>query len=203
MVLAMLSQGAFLARGFANPSIAGPSASTSPIANFDSPGRADFNRDGLPDQGVLLYGRGATTIYLSLSGERRPQRIRVEERLIGVVASDIDRDGDPDLLAFTRNLRVLVWVNNSRGRFTPRKSALRHGHRGTFLEKQISRLTTLFLWSNSHDDETKLLLAAASSNETGPARISVRQPPFGIQPFEATCIAGCPPRGPPSQLLPV
>ena len=36
-----------------------------------------------------------------------------------LVSADIDHDGDTDLIGITRGLRLLVWLNNGKGDFTP------------------------------------------------------------------------------------
>ena len=41
--------------------------------------------------------------------------------LLRIVAADIDRDGDLDVVATTRGLGLLVWINDGQGRLTPQR----------------------------------------------------------------------------------
>ena len=135
-----------------------PSLSNVPATSAATPGRhptplrrVDFNRDGFADRGTILRVHSSTIIAVSLSGENKTGRIRVEERLTGVVAVDVDYDGDTDLLALDDHLRVLVWLNNGKGRFIRRELAPHRTPAGPTLEKRIwGTGAVFFLGSDSH-----------------------------------------------------
>ena len=174
-----------------------PSVST-PISHPITLYRVDFNRDGLADCGTILRVHNSTIIAVSLSGENRTRRIRVEERLAGVVAVDVDHDGNTDLLALDDHLRVLVWLNNGKGRFVRRDPASRRNPTGPTLQKRIWGTSALFfLGSDSHQDKLKFLRADSrfgpvNFNESGRRDLS-----SGFARLEDAGVPGCPPRGPP------
>src|SRR5258708_5418723 len=67
---------------------------------------ADFNGDGLADRGSISSLQGSAFIHIALSGESEPQPLRAGRGIVDVLALDIDRDGDTDLVALRTNLRV-------------------------------------------------------------------------------------------------
>jgi hypothetical protein len=81
---------------------------------------ADFNRDGFTDGGTISSHLGSTFVRISLSGRRKPLSLRVGKAILGVLAFDVDRDGNTDLVALKSNLRVHVWLNDGHGKFVRR-----------------------------------------------------------------------------------
>src|SRR5947208_1875586 len=82
--------------------------------------RADFNSDGIADNARLVqqdFKRAQIQIFVSGS---RSNKIGLDEKIVRVVAIDVDRDGDSDLVALTRAPRLLVWLNDGRGHFSLR-----------------------------------------------------------------------------------
>ncbi|MGH9429469.1 MAG: hypothetical protein ACRD2L_24550 [Terriglobia bacterium] len=83
--------------------------------------QADFNSDGIADNVRLVdedFNRAQIQIFVS--GLSRSNRIVLDEKIVRVVAIDVDRDGDSDLVALTRAPCLLVWLNDGRGHFFPR-----------------------------------------------------------------------------------
>jgi hypothetical protein len=70
---------------------------------------ADFNGDGVPDR-IVLPSSMETHIVVRVSGST-PQVLEFPGRLVSIVATDIDHDGDVDLSALTERRGVLVWLN--------------------------------------------------------------------------------------------
>ena len=88
------------------------------------PGRAlgDFDGDGRLDVAHIdVRGGGEHDIAVSLSGSGSDQRL--EGSFASLVEGDVDHDGDLDLLATTPSGDVLIWLNDSHGRFTLRARA--------------------------------------------------------------------------------
>ncbi len=82
---------------------------------------ADFNHDGVPD-GVQVSPT-ETRVVVRVSGRQpqvlQTQLLRLRDRLISIVAFDIDHDGHLDLGAVSERRRLFIWLNNGgKGRFT-------------------------------------------------------------------------------------
>jgi VCBS repeat protein len=86
---------------------------------------ADFNGDGIIDR-IVLPRPPETRIVVRLSGGV-PQVLNFHDRIISVVAADVDHDGDLDIGALSERRGVFIWLNKGRG---PRHfKALRPRHR--------------------------------------------------------------------------
>lgn len=79
---------------------------------------ADLNGDGIHDV-VDVAARPSEVPVRTHS--RHSQRLQASDRIIRVAIADIDRDGDPDLVASTSRLGLRIWINNGRGRFVRRE----------------------------------------------------------------------------------
>jgi len=86
---------------------------------------ADFDADGSPDLAVIHDGRNGSDVSITLSGLPDTVELKVSAR--SVAASDIDHDGDVDLVATTSLNEIVVWLNDGRGHFTEEhRSTLPH-----------------------------------------------------------------------------
>jgi hypothetical protein len=89
---------------------------------------ADFNRDGSPDR--VSSDRAVVSVSLSRFHHPAVQLIHVTP-VVGLLAADVDRDGDIDVLTLTSSGRLRLWKNDGHGRFSagiivPRGSFHRH-----------------------------------------------------------------------------
>lgn len=88
---------------------------------------ADFNGDGLVDRVVLPHPPD-TNIVVRLSNGA-PQVLRFYDRIVSIVATDINHDGAIDLTALSERRGVFVWLNKgkaSHGRLKALKRKHRH-----------------------------------------------------------------------------
>jgi hypothetical protein len=76
----------------------------------------DFDGDGRMDTALVQDRAGDRHISIQLS--RSASIIRLDASVIGVIESDVDHDGDLDLVAATPSGDVLIWLNDGYGRFT-------------------------------------------------------------------------------------
>jgi hypothetical protein len=151
---------------------------------------ADFDGDRRPDAGTVV----AAGVQLRLSGFRQDRLLAVPEQIFGLIAVDIDRDGDVDLVANLAHGGVIVWLNDGHGRFD--RAVARRAPPGL----AASRLSALVPFApvglmsrpdvlgTSTDAPTPLQTAAAVVRDR--ARRSSRLP-----------IPSLPVRGPPAPLL--
>ena len=156
---------------------------------------ADFNRDGLSDQASISFRKDAAFIQLSLSGESHPLRLRAGKGVLNVVAFDIDRDGDADIVALTTNLRLRIWLNNGQGQFVRRNGP----------EKTIApsreRLTRdpgssgAFCGSSPNDDAGLLGRAGPVTARPEPSQAGACEP--AQRPAKDASLASIHPRAPP------
>jgi hypothetical protein len=106
----------------ASPQSALASSANTVLQNTDCILGTDFNRDGKADRGIIASVHGLAVIRLSLSGRREPLDLRAgTTKVLGVVAADVDRDGNTDIVALKKNLRVRVWLNKGHGHFVRKK----------------------------------------------------------------------------------
>jgi hypothetical protein len=76
----------------------------------------DFDGDGRSDLALIQDGSDGRSISVTLSGST--QATRFEANVTGLVESDIDKDGDLDLVAATPTGGLIVWINDGHGHFT-------------------------------------------------------------------------------------
>jgi hypothetical protein len=90
----------------------------SPYSSNTPPQRAqgDFDGDGRVDTALIQERAGIALISIQLSGSS--STVDLEGAVTSVVESDVDHDGDLDLVAATSSGDLLIWINDGRGRFT-------------------------------------------------------------------------------------
>jgi hypothetical protein len=77
---------------------------------------ADLNGDGRADRIRILDTAGRRALIVHFAGGPRIL-LRTPWRVRRLVAGDVDRDGDVDLLGTTEGAELVAWINHGRGRF--------------------------------------------------------------------------------------
>jgi hypothetical protein len=113
----------------------------------------DFDGDGHPDVALIQNGADGSHVSVRLSGS--PGIVTLDAEVVGVIAADIDHDGDVDLVTAAPSGQVVNWLNDGSGRFT-RQQAL-----------PSDRLSSASIVVNSMRDEPLALGAAAPSGDPG------------------------------------
>jgi hypothetical protein len=93
----------------------------------DAAVEADFNGDGLVDR-VVLPRPPDTNIVIRLSNGA-PQVLKFYDRIISIVATDINHDGEIDLSALSERRGVFVWLNKGKASHGRLKALQRKHHR--------------------------------------------------------------------------
>jgi hypothetical protein len=75
---------------------------------------ADFNRDGSPDR--VSSHRTVVSVALSRFHSPTVQLVHLTP-VVGLLAADVDHDGDVDVLTLTSAGRIRLWKNDGHGRF--------------------------------------------------------------------------------------
>jgi hypothetical protein len=81
----------------------------------------DFDGDGRPDEALIQDGVDGHHVSVRLSGS--PGAVLLDEEVVGVIAADIDHDGDVDLVTAAPSGQVVNWLNDGRGRFTRQQAS--------------------------------------------------------------------------------
>src|SRR6185503_21185083 len=90
---------------------------------------ADFNGDGISDS-VELSPAASGRVVVRVSGSR-VQVLDLSERVISLVAADVDHDGDSDLGILSEHRGVGIWLNaDGSGHFAAHNWRQRHRHVG-------------------------------------------------------------------------
>ena len=101
---------------------------------FAAPARAaldaDFNGDGILDR-IVLPHPPQTHIVVRLSGGV-PQVLNFHDRIISVVAADVDHDGNLDIGTLSERRGVLIWLNKGQGPHGHFKALERRHRTGRF-----------------------------------------------------------------------
>jgi hypothetical protein len=77
---------------------------------------ADFDGDGRPDVAFIQEAQGRTRLWISILGSSGA--VRLEVNAVSVAASDVDHDGDADLVVAMPSNQVEIWLNDGHGHFT-------------------------------------------------------------------------------------
>ena len=171
--------------------------SLTPFVPQPPPQRAlgDFDGDGRIDTATVQRHDGDDRISIQLS--RSASDVRLDASVTGIVESDVDHDGDLDLVAETASGEVLIWLNDSYGRFT-RKASTTQG-------REVSRAPVLVhtVWPES------LAVVGRSSVVRWPAHaypivlVAKAHAPTPDLPSERRALALTSPRAPPLPSLPL
>jgi hypothetical protein len=87
--------------------------------------QGDFDGDGRQDLALVQEGADGSQVSISLSGSSGA--LSLEASVVGLIAADIDHDGDLDLVAVAPTGQVTAWLNDGRGRFTPQAASHSNG----------------------------------------------------------------------------
>jgi hypothetical protein len=156
---------------------------------------ADFDGDGIHDR-IDIPSTG-TEVIVRLSGTSGLQRLAADDLIVCVVVADIDRDGDPDLVAATHRSGLQIWINTRRGRLT-HASAARPLQRGT--SAMVGQVLRRSLDDSTCNDQTREMVDACGPR--GQPTVSSRR----VAAPSLTCETHFEPspqiaRGPPSASL--
>jgi hypothetical protein len=91
---------------------------------------ADFNGDGVLDRVVLSHPH-ETSIVVRMPGSP-PQVLKLHDRIIAIIATDINHDGEIDLGALSERRGVFIWLNGGKSNNGRLKALKRKHHRGGF-----------------------------------------------------------------------
>lgn len=91
---------------------------------------ADFNGDGVLDR-IVLPRPPETSIVVRLSGSA-PQILNTYDRIVSIVAADVNHDGEIDLSALSERRGVFVWLNKGKASNGQLRALKRRHHRGGF-----------------------------------------------------------------------
>jgi hypothetical protein len=91
------------------------------VAQADS-FKADLDGDGIHDR-IEVTG-GSRELAIRFSSTRQWQQLHTTDPIVRFVVADLDRDGDPDLVAHTRQSGFQIWINKGRGLFSGRNHHL-------------------------------------------------------------------------------
>lgn len=163
--------------------------------------RADLDGDGIHDQ--IEFGRGSREVAIRLSATRRWQRLHADDLIVRFVVTDLDRDGDPDLVASTRQSGFRIWINKGRGLFSTRSSHL-HSPRAELAvhlpRPGVRGVQTVRLDDSALNDSNRLLIARCAPARAGLILLG-ETPVLADTPVPNFTYRRRPPRGPPTLLV--
>ena len=104
------------------------------VCLFGSPAEAaidaDFNGDGVIDR-VVLPKPPETNIVVRFS-HGAPQVLKFYDRIISIVAADLNHDGEIDIGALSERRGVFIWLNKGKAGHGRLKALKRHHRSGGF-----------------------------------------------------------------------
>ena len=159
--------------------------------------RADFNSDGFADRGTISFHLGSTFVHLSLSGKRKPLSFRLGKAILGVLALDVDRDGNTDLVALKSNLRVRVWLNDGHGKFVRRSQSQLGISQGNTIGPGNVPESAAFCSCSIHEDGANVPRAARALADFDPEPGEATTFASSNLVIEDAFLAAIHPRGPP------
>ena len=172
--------------------LVGASGLLVPVAAFADSVRTDFDGDGVRDR--IEVSARSTELAVRLSNGRTLQRLEADDLILRFVVADVDRDGDPDVVATTGRSGLRIWINRGRGRFAalrvPRHASPRARH---FVDDHAPARDLGNVWN----DATRTFIAAASPRGTRLAPLLRAYCGSDPVPSKSYCPRRAP-RGPPS-----
>jgi hypothetical protein len=104
---------------------------------------ADLNGDGLRDR--IETNRAPAELVVRLSNREPPQHLALAGAIVKLLVTDVDADGDADVVAATagaRHVRMIVWTNTGRGKLVSRGPRPRDSLECKRLGRSHRRLTS-------------------------------------------------------------
>jgi hypothetical protein len=139
----------------------------------------DFDGDGRPDEALIQDGVDGLRVWVRLSGS--PGAVPLDAEVVGVIAADVDHDGDVDLVTAASSGQVVNWLNDGRGRFT-RQQAL-----------PSDRLSSVVIVDSALENEPVALGATALGDPGARSETTVLvtriRPPTDPPAFDLTFLA--------------
>jgi hypothetical protein len=137
--------------------LVGASGLLVPVAALADSVRTDFDGDGIRDR--IEVSARSMELAVRLSNGRTLQRLEADDLILRFVVADVDRDGDPDVVATTGRAGLQIWINRGSGRFAALRVA-RHAPRRArhFLYPGIQAGDLGNVWN----DATRTFVAAVS-----------------------------------------
>jgi hypothetical protein len=187
VVSALLS--AILVRAFAWNATRG----FAPFAQDPRPQRVlgDFDGDGRSDIAAIEESAGGPSITVRLSGSSGVTDL--ETTAAALIKTDIDHDGDLDLVAITPTGELVILINDGRGRFTRQPASHQDGISAvpTLVDRLVGGTFALRAFEPfqvSMGKQWRSVIAAPIRPPTGPrafdARsrtlLALRAPPLGL-----------------------
>jgi hypothetical protein len=83
--------------------------------------QGDFDGDGRQDLALVQDGVDGSHVSVRLSGSS--SALSLDASVVGLIAADIDHDGDLDLVTVAPTGQVIAWLNDGRGRFTVQEAS--------------------------------------------------------------------------------
>jgi hypothetical protein len=118
-----LALGVLVLAGTPLASVTRAPAGFTPFVPRALPQRApgDFDGDGRQDLAIIQDGAAGSHISIRLSGSS--STVSLDSSAVTIVVTDIDQDGDLDLVAVAPSGQVIAWLNDGRGRFTKQEAS--------------------------------------------------------------------------------
>jgi hypothetical protein len=146
----------------------------------------DFDGDGRPDVALIQDGSDGPHVSVRLSGSAGV--VMLDAEVVGVIAADIDRDGDVDLVTAAPSGQVVNWLNDGRGRFTRQQAS------------PSDSLSPVMIVVNSLRDQPVALGATAPPGDPGARHetaVTHIRPHTDPQAFDVDALLLQSPRAPP------
>ena len=153
----MIGSQMFSVNRYVIATLVGASGLLAPVAARADSVRTDFDGDGIRDR--IEVSARSTELAVRLSNGRTVQRLEADDLIFRFVVADVDRDGDPDVVATTGRSGLQIWINRGSGRFTA-LHVIRHAQRRArhFLDDHTRPGDLGNVWN----DTTRTFIAAVS-----------------------------------------
>ena len=179
-------------RRYVLATLVGAGALLVPVAALADSVHTDFDGDGVRDR--IEVSARSTELAVRLSNGRGLQRLEADDLILRFVVADVDRDGDPDVVATTGRSGLQIWINRGSGRFAALPVARHKARRARhFLDDHTQAGDLGNVWNHT----TRTFIAAASPR--GAPLATLLRAYCGNDPVPSRfCYPRRAPRGPPS-----